>query len=122
MVYKLVSINDEPRIKISEELEKISLPGAKSILRIYEGEKNEPFCDLVCFDYEVEELKNQEKIKCFKALTDDLVEVEHSEIEVLTKLLIEKNEVKTEIGTISVRREKQIEEFLRFGGYEKLIE
>lgn len=35
MVYKLVSIKGEPRIKMSEELEKTTLPGAKFIARVY---------------------------------------------------------------------------------------
>lgn len=35
MVYKLVNLDNIPRIKLSEEVEKTTIPGAKSIIRIY---------------------------------------------------------------------------------------
>lgn len=45
-VYKLVEINGEPRIKISETTAKISIPGLKTIYRFYENDKIK--ADAVC--------------------------------------------------------------------------
>lgn len=35
MVYKLVEINNVPKIKLSDEVEKTSLPGKKTVIRVY---------------------------------------------------------------------------------------
>lgn len=45
-VYKLVEINDSPRIKISEDSGKITIPGKKEIWRLYNG-NGQPVCDLL---------------------------------------------------------------------------
>ncbi|MBX9694651.1 MAG: nicotinate phosphoribosyltransferase [Cyanobacteria bacterium] len=45
-VYKLVSINGEPRIKVSEDPEKMVIPGCKEAYRLYGGEKY-PLVDLM---------------------------------------------------------------------------
>jgi len=37
-VYKLVEINDEPKIKISSNVEKMTIPSKKQVFRIYNGE------------------------------------------------------------------------------------
>ncbi len=37
-VYKLVEINDEPKIKISSNVEKMTIPSKKQVYRIYNGE------------------------------------------------------------------------------------
>lgn len=34
-VYKLVEINRQPKIKLSEDLEKVTIPGRKDIYRLY---------------------------------------------------------------------------------------
>ncbi|MEX2455935.1 MAG: nicotinate phosphoribosyltransferase [Balneolaceae bacterium] len=39
-VYKLASVNGEPKIKISENVEKITTPGAKQVFRYTNGEGN----------------------------------------------------------------------------------
>lgn len=50
MVYKLVDINGVPKIKLSDEREKTTLPGEKFVLRIYkqEGDKQIPAFDVLC--------------------------------------------------------------------------
>jgi len=48
MVYKLVEINGEARIKLSEEVEKTTLPGSKSIARIYLNDETTPSFDVIC--------------------------------------------------------------------------
>jgi len=55
MVYKLVEINQEPKIKFSEELEKTTLPGKKVVFRAYsEGQK--PVFDFIALESEKEEV------------------------------------------------------------------
>ena len=57
-VYKLAAIQNEegefvPKIKISENTEKITNPGNKTIYRIYEKESGKIKADLICFADEV---------------------------------------------------------------------
>jgi nicotinate phosphoribosyltransferase len=46
MVFKLVEINGKPRIKLSNDIEKITLPGAKEVYRLI-GVEGVPLLDLV---------------------------------------------------------------------------
>lgn len=39
-VYKLAAINDQPKLKISENIEKITLPGRKKVMRYYDANGN----------------------------------------------------------------------------------
>lgn len=45
-VYKLVEINGQPRIKVSQELEKIVIPSRKDVFRLY-GKEGYPLLDLM---------------------------------------------------------------------------
>ena len=47
MVYKLVSINEVPRLKLSEDIGKVTLPGLKSIYRVSLRDPNKPSFDLI---------------------------------------------------------------------------
>jgi nicotinate phosphoribosyltransferase len=51
-VYKLAFANGKPRIKLSENLKKITLPGKKQVFRIFNGEENFFGADVICFDDE----------------------------------------------------------------------
>ena len=42
-----------PKIKLSENAEKITNPGNKTIYRIYDKENNKLIADLICFDDEI---------------------------------------------------------------------
>ena len=55
MVYKVVEFEGTPRMKFSEEIGKITLPGPKSVLRVF-GENDTPLFDLLCTTDEVPEL------------------------------------------------------------------
>ncbi len=58
-VYKLAAIFDKvekrfiPKIKLSENAEKITNPGNKTIYRVYDKENNKLIADLICFDDEI---------------------------------------------------------------------
>ena len=57
-VYKLSAIEDEngniiPKIKVSENAIKITNPGFKKIVRIYDNDTNKALADLICLDDEV---------------------------------------------------------------------
>ena len=47
MVYKLVDIKGEPRIKLSDEMEKVTLPGSKSVIRVYLENEETPSFDVI---------------------------------------------------------------------------
>ena len=59
MVYKVVEFQGTPRIKFSEEIGKITLPGPKSVLRVYNEDK--PIFDLICSSLEAEALLTNHK-------------------------------------------------------------
>lgn len=56
-VYKLVAIEKDnnivPKIKISENEEKITNPGYKKVYRLYDKTTNSPIADVVCLSHEV---------------------------------------------------------------------
>ena len=52
-VYKLAAVEDEdgnivPKIKISENTSKITVPGVKEIFRLYDNETNKAMADVIC--------------------------------------------------------------------------
>mmetsp|Transcript_7304 Transcript_7304/g.12358 ORF Transcript_7304/g.12358 Transcript_7304/m.12358 type:complete len:148 (-) Transcript_7304:298-741(-) len=54
MVYKVVEFQGTPRMKFSEEMEKITLPGPKAVIRFYQN--GQPLFDLLCLHQEVDSL------------------------------------------------------------------
>lgn len=65
-VYKLVATEEEgnitPKIKISENVEKITTPGFKQVYRFYDNDDNKAIADLVCLhDEEI----NKDEIEIF---------------------------------------------------------
>lgn len=56
MVYKVVEFEGTARMKFSEEIGKVTLPGAKSVLRIYDGDRTAPAFDLICLESEVNKI------------------------------------------------------------------
>ncbi len=55
-VYKLAAMEKEgkiiPKIKISENVEKITNPGFKRVYRLYDAESHQPFADLITLEHE----------------------------------------------------------------------
>jgi len=50
MVYKVVEFQGTPRMKLSAEMEKATLPGPKTILRVYVEDEVTPSFDLLCLE------------------------------------------------------------------------
>ena len=46
-VYKLVALNHKPRIKLSQESEKVTIPGEKKCFRLYSNTSEHPLVDLL---------------------------------------------------------------------------
>ena len=68
MVYKVVEFQGTPRIKFSEEIGKVTLPGPKSVLRVYKEDK--PIFDLICGSLEAEALLTKHK-------TDSSIQIQY---------------------------------------------
>ncbi|ETO09461.1 nicotinate phosphoribosyltransferase [Reticulomyxa filosa] len=84
-VYKLVAIEHSPRIKISEDIGKMTLPGIKSAYRLY-IRNNEPLVDLLILDDEMQEdvpnskksrrlLEPKRTVRCYHP-SNDLIRVD----------------------------------------------
>jgi nicotinate phosphoribosyltransferase len=66
MVYKVVEFQGTARMKFSEEVGKVTLPGAKSVVRIYDADKTAPIFDLICLESELTSiLKNDSELVYF---------------------------------------------------------
>lgn len=50
-VYKLVQVNNQPRMKLSEDQEKTTIPGSKAVYRLYDG-FDQPLLDLMALEDE----------------------------------------------------------------------
>jgi nicotinate phosphoribosyltransferase len=69
MVYKLVEINGVPKIKMSEEIEKTTLPGNKQVIRVFEdAHSSMPSFDVICL--ESEKLEAIEHLKVWEPFTE----------------------------------------------------
>lgn len=62
-VYKLSSYADIPKIKISDNVEKITNPGDKRLLRIYDRETDKMIADLMVLEHE--QLTEEEELELF---------------------------------------------------------
>ena len=62
-VYKLVKIDGEPRIKLSNDLDKVLIPGRKVAYRLF-GEAGWPLLDLLVGAVKVEQLSAGKRTMC----------------------------------------------------------
>ncbi|CAK5015678.1 unnamed protein product [Meloidogyne enterolobii] len=60
-VYKLVDLDGEPKIKISEDISKMTIPGRKSVFRLY-GKAGFPLVDLMILENDEEPKVGQVKL------------------------------------------------------------
>ena len=65
MVYKLVDICGEPRIKFSEEMEKTTLPGAKVVFRVYVVDLHNPTLDIMALEEEIGDMVVGDSLLCY---------------------------------------------------------
>ena len=63
-----------------------------------------------------------DSIKCWIPFQEPAIEVKPSKVEILSALLIEKNEVKVERKALKDKRVESIAEFNLFGGYAHLLD
>lgn len=88
MVYKLVEINGAPTIKLSEELEKTTLPGEKQVFRVY-GADSKPAFDLLCLASETDELLSRTDIVGHQPFGSSTTEIKGGKLEPLSLLLFD---------------------------------
>ena len=88
MVYKVVEFQGTVRMKLSEEISKITLPGPKSVLRIYD-EANSPLFDLLCTPDENVSEGTELKFYTEKKMNSQSQSIKPYKIEAITKLLYE---------------------------------
>lgn len=68
-VYKLVEVNERPKMKISEDPKKTTVPGRKNIYRLADSEGH-PFLDLVCLAVEPPP-QSGEPLNCYPLVGSD---------------------------------------------------
>jgi nicotinate phosphoribosyltransferase len=64
-VYKMSEYNDQPKIKLSDNIEKMTDPGNKKLLRVYDKESGEIRADLIALQQE--EISENEDLILFDA-------------------------------------------------------
>lgn len=113
MVYKLVEIEGRPRIKLSEEKEKVLIPGCKKIFRVYENES--PSFDILLLDHE-EDLRAGHELTAYHPFRDgETITIEApTKIEKITEKLYDKGEVTIDVLSIHEKRTKVLEQLDNF--------
>lgn len=102
MVYKLVEMNGIPKIKLSEDKEKVLIPGRKNVFRIYSG--NGPEFDIL-INQEEQDIKIG-KVTAYNPFTEASIEIDAVRVEKLTTVLFEDGkEVVETHGSMNTWRE-----------------
>ena len=109
MVYKLVEIEGKPKIKISEEKEKVLLPGRKKVFRVYENET--PSFDIMLHEDE-EDLISANELTAYHPFDDGVIVSVKSptRIDKLTQKLYENGQVSFKTKTIHEKRTEVLEQ------------
>jgi nicotinate phosphoribosyltransferase len=127
MVYKVVEFQGTPRMKFSEEIGKITLPGGKSVMRVSD-EQGAPMFDLLCLRSEEETLINNalvnQRLVYFteKKLNLKPQGVENYSLKLITKALFANNQAVQEEQPMKERRQATLDTLQKFGGVERLVE
>lgn len=105
-IYKLSLYSNIPKLKLTENISKMSLPGLKNIIRFFDNEdcyhadavvlRDEPICDVIYHPFEMDK---SFQLKGYKA-------------KVLTGPVMENGEIKSDILSINELREKVNENLL----------
>jgi hypothetical protein len=123
MVYKVVEFHGTARMKFSEEVGKVTLPGSKSVARVFDGSK--PVFDLICLATEAQDLVGKEELTYYtkKALECEPSTIKPSKTELKTHVLVEGGKRATkDTATMQARRETCLANLTQFGGLAGLIE
>lgn len=105
MVYKLVQLGDSVRMKFSEEIGKVTIPGRKAVVRIYRD--NNPHFDLLCLVEEQESIlaKNGDlKVYTQKNINSDSMVVSYFTTEAITTIIFNNGKSMLEKKTLMQRR------------------
>ena len=131
MVFKLTQLNDEPKIKLSEEIEKVTRPGSKSILRFFSQSEDKepkyvPLFDILCLEEEASDIilaaNETKKVEVVTSLKEgELKEFEVARVEELSELVYEDGKVLSEAHNLKDSRELCKKEFQDFGGAPRLL-
>jgi nicotinic acid phosphoribosyltransferase len=89
MVYKLVEIEGVATIKLSDEIEKTTIPGSKAVIRVYLEDEVKPTFDVICCNGEEESYLNSvgKEISFRKPFSKETISCTPSRVELLTELL-----------------------------------
>lgn len=124
MVYKVTEFQGTARMKFSEEVEKLCLPGAKSTFRVY-LEEGTPAFDLLCLASEVPQLQeNSSDLEYFtKDLKSEVMTAKPASLKLLTKALygVETKGRVEEPIFIKDQRDQVLATLKEFGGPQNLI-
>lgn len=123
MVYKLVEINGIPKIKLSDEVEKTTLPGEKLVLRVY-NQENKPAFDLLVLASEYSSSFGTGSLTVYDAFKAEaaLVNFTSSRIENLSELFFSEGQLTDGVAkSLSERRAACVKEIEEFGGAERLL-
>lgn len=113
MVYKLVEIEGKPRIKLSEEKEKVLIPGKKKVFRVYENEI--PSFDIMLLEDE-DDIVSGHPLTAYHAFDDGkTVTIDTpARVDKLTDTFYHNGEVTAKIQTIKEKRNWVLEQIDTF--------
>lgn len=106
-VYKLVEVNSRPRMKLSEDVEKVTIPGQKIAYRLF-GHDGNALVDLMLQPQE-EPPKINERVLCRHPFIESKrAYVCPAKVERLHKIFIENGELKQPLPTLTELRSKAL--------------
>eukprot|EP00347_Sterkiella_histriomuscorum_P013249 403365440 len=127
-----LKINGIPKIKLSDEVEKTSLPGKKKVFRIYEKVEQQidkqdhtelPSFDVICLEEEdlIHQLTAQGSLKIWEPFKSKHIDITPARVQQLTEQLIDNGKPIIEVPSIQKKREACMTEFKQFGGAQRLL-
>ncbi|CAC5404966.1 pncB [Mytilus coruscus] len=106
-VYKLVEVNSKPRIKLSEDVEKVTIPGRKIAYRLF-GHDGNALVDLMLKPDDEPPAINERVLCRHPFIESKRAYVCPAKIERLHKVFIENGEVKQPLPTLTELRSKAL--------------
>jgi nicotinate phosphoribosyltransferase len=104
-VYKLVEINGQPKMKLSQDVEKVTMPGKKNVFRLYSNEGEALYDLLQRHDEPVPEV-GKRVLCCHPFLETKRAWVTPSKVEPLYHVCWENGDVSINIPSLTKIREK----------------